>query len=152
MNKNAILFAVAGLVLIGGIGFIVMQNKPTPKDTMTQVGPTTAPPVDNAAMDGKDPAAAIGVVEITLDSTSFKYSQTEIKVKKGDTVKLSLNNVQGFHDWVLDGYENVKTKQMKTGESETIEFIADKAGTFEYYCSVGDHRAKGMVGNLIVEE
>ena len=32
-----------------------------------------------------------------------------------------------------------------------VEFTVDKTGTFEYYCSVGQHRANGMVGNLIVE-
>lgn len=152
MNKNTILFAVAGLVLIGGIGFIVMQNKPTAKDSVPSPQPNTATaPAETVVNTGEMPAVE-GVKEITLESTPFKYSQTEIKVKKGGRVKLTLNNVQGFHDWVLDGYENVKTKQIKAGESETIEFVADKAGTFEYYCSVGDHRAKGMVGNLIVEE
>jgi plastocyanin len=29
--------------------------------------------------------------------------------------------------------------------------VADKKGTFEYYCSVGQHRALGMKGKLVVE-
>jgi len=47
---------------------------------------------------------------------------------------------------------NARTKQIKAGETETIEFIADKVGSFEYYCSVGQHRQMGMVGTLVVEE
>ena len=46
---------------------------------------------------------------------------------------------------------NAKTRVLNKGEEETITFVADKAGTFEYYCSVGQHRANGMVGKLIVE-
>ncbi len=32
-----------------------------------------------------------------------------------------------------------------------VEFTADKKGTFEYYCSVGEHRVNGMKGKFIVE-
>jgi nitrite reductase (NO-forming) len=37
------------------------------------------------------------------------------------------------------------------GETTSVEFVADKTGTFEYYCSVGAHRAMGMTGSLVVE-
>jgi plastocyanin len=29
--------------------------------------------------------------------------------------------------------------------------VADKNGSYEYYCSVGNHRASGMVGVITVE-
>ena len=45
----------------------------------------------------------------------------------------------------------VRTKQITAGQTDEINFTADKVGTFEYYCSVGKHRALGMKGNLIVE-
>ena len=91
------------------------------------------------------------VVEITIDSFGFGYSLDEIKVKEGDLVKLTLTNSDGFHDFVVDELEGAKTKKINTGETDTIEFVASKKGTFEYYCSVGQHRANGMVGNIIVE-
>lgn len=89
------------------------------------------------------------VVELT--AANFKFGAPEIKVKKGDRVRIELKVVDGFHDWVVDEF-NAKTAQVKAGEKTTVEFVADKAGTFEYYCSVGQHRANGMVGKLIVEE
>ncbi len=58
--------------------------------------------------------------------------------------------VQGFHDLVIDEF-NARTAQLQTGQSEIIEFVADQSGEFEYYCSIGSHRAMGMVGKLIVE-
>jgi uncharacterized cupredoxin-like copper-binding protein len=32
-----------------------------------------------------------------------------------------------------------------------VQFVADKTGTFEFYCSVGNHRQMGMVGTLVVQ-
>ncbi len=90
------------------------------------------------------------VKTFTVAAKNFSFDLAEIRVKKGDKVKITLNNVSGFHDFVLDAF-NVRTKQMQSPYTETIEFTADKTGTFEYYCSVGTHRAMGMKGNLIVE-
>lgn len=91
------------------------------------------------------------VVEITLDSFKFGYSQEEIVVNKGDTIRLTLTNSDGFHDFVIDEFD-VATKKINQGETDTIEFTVDKAGEFEYYCSVGNHREMGQVGTLIVNE
>lgn len=90
------------------------------------------------------------VITIEVEAGSFYFKPTEIKVKKGDKVKIVLINKDGFHDWVIDEF-NAKTAQVKAGEATEVEFVADKVGTFEYYCSVGNHRQMGMKGNLIVE-
>ena len=75
----------------------------------------------------------------------------EIRVKEGDRVKINFKSTSGFHDFVIDEF-NVKTNQVKPENGMTsAEFIADTKGTFEYYCSIGQHRANGMKGKLIVE-
>lgn len=81
---------------------------------------------------------------------NFSYDVKEIKVKLNDKVKINFTNTEGFHDFIIDEL-GVKTKQIKTGEMESVEFVANKVGTFEYYCSVGQHRANGMWGKIIVE-
>jgi plastocyanin len=86
----------------------------------------------------------------TLDSFSYGYSENEIRVKQGDTVTINLTNSAGFHDWVVDEFA-AATEKINVGETTSVTFVADKAGTFEYYCSVGSHRQLGMVGNLVVE-
>ena len=86
----------------------------------------------------------------TLDSFNFGYSMEEIRVKKGDTVTINLTNSDGFHDWVVDEFD-AATAKIQAGNTTSVTFVADTVGTFEYYCSVGSHRAQGMVGNLIVE-
>lgn len=88
----------------------------------------------------------------TFDITGkdYAFSTKEIKVKKGDKVTINFTSTDGFHDWVVDEF-NARTTRVSTGGKTSVTFTADKTGTFEYYCSVGSHRAKGMKGNLIVE-
>lgn len=85
-----------------------------------------------------------------VEASNFKYDVTEIKVKKGDRVKITLNVKEGFHDLVLDEF-TVATEKLQAGGTAEVQFTADKEGRFEYYCSVGAHRQMGMVGTLIVE-
>jgi len=88
----------------------------------------------------------------TIDIKGFNYAfdLKEIKVKLNDKVKINFTNTEGSHDFIIDEF-NVATKQISSGQTETVEFVADKTGTFQYYCSVGQHRANGMWGNLVVE-
>jgi len=86
----------------------------------------------------------------TVVGKNFSFDQSEIRAQKGDTVKIIFKNEEGFHDLVLDEF-NAKTSRLSVGESAEIEFVADKTGSFEYYCSVGTHRQMGMKGLLIVE-
>ena len=90
------------------------------------------------------------VKTFNLSARNFAFSQTEIRVKKGDKVKVVLTSADGFHDWAIDEF-NAKTERVNTGATTELEFTADTAGSFQYYCSVGQHRQMGMVGTLIVE-
>ena len=87
----------------------------------------------------------------TVETANFSFSLKEIKVKKGDTVKIKLVNKEGFHDLNIDEFGVATPKLNGEGQTADIEFVAGKTGIFEYYCSVGQHRAMGMVGKLIVE-
>ena len=86
----------------------------------------------------------------TVTGSNFSFDVKEMKVKKGDTVKVTFKNAEGMHDWKVDEF-SAATEQIGAGKEETVTFVADKVGTFEYYCSVGQHRKNGMVGKLIVE-
>jgi plastocyanin len=90
------------------------------------------------------------VKTFTVKGQNFSFAPNEIKVNKGDQVKIVFENTGGFHDLVIDEF-NVKTPTIPTGQSATIQFTADKTGTFQYYCSVSNHRQMGMVGNIIVQ-
>lgn len=123
------------------------------------------------------------VVEITITGNDqMQFSLAEMKVKAGQTVRITLNhigkmdkNVMG-HNWVLltmgteinefggaaveakatdyvpAGTTQViaHTKLLGGGESDTIEFVAPAAGTYDFICSFPGHYAL-MKGKFIVE-
>ena len=92
-----------------------------------------------------------GVKEISVTNKGLAYDVKEIKVRAGDTLRITYTNGGGFHDLVFDDF-NVATNKIGFGKSETIEFSVLQAGEYEYYCSVGNHRAMGMWGTLYVVE
>lgn len=106
-------------------------------------------------MIGGDAEAGIdidaNVKEFTVIGGNFEFSPSNMTVKKGDTVRITFRNNEGFHDFVIDEFD-VATTQIQGGAEEVVEFVADEAGSFEYYCSVGQHRQMGMKGTLIVTE
>ena len=86
-----------------------------------------------------------------LVGSDFEYDVKEIRVKKGETVTINFTVIEGMHDWRVDEFEAM-TEVIEVDGASSVTFVADMVGTFEYYCSIGQHRANGMVGNLIVEE
>ncbi|PIZ66160.1 hypothetical protein COY14_00845 [Candidatus Roizmanbacteria bacterium CG_4_10_14_0_2_um_filter_36_9] len=91
-----------------------------------------------------------GVTTIEVNAGSFYYEPTVMKAKKGDKIRLVFYSIDMMHDFNIDEL-GVKVPVTKAGVTSTIEFTADTVGTFEYYCSVGNHRAQGQVGTLIIE-
>lgn len=89
------------------------------------------------------------VKEFTVEGKNFSFTPATITVDKGDLVRIIFKNQGGNHNWVIDEF-NAHTSVIGSGESETIEFVADKTGSFEYYCAVGTHRQMGMRGTLVV--
>jgi len=106
--------------------------------------------VEEMMVDGEDTMMESNKVSFNLKGVPFQFDTKEIRVKKGDTVTINFESSEGLHDWVVDEF-NAATKQVTPGTPTSVTFVADKTGTFEYYCSVGNHRAQGMVGKLIVE-
>ncbi len=86
----------------------------------------------------------------TVTGSNFSFAPSTMTVKKGDAVAITFKNSDGFHDFRIDEF-NVATQKIGAGTEETVRFTADKTGSFEYYCSVGQHRAMGMKGTLIVQ-
>ncbi len=84
------------------------------------------------------------------DDTGVWFSVKELKVKQGDLVRIKVTNTKGMHDFNLDEF-GISKVETPLNQEVIIEFVANKTGTFEYYCSKPNHRAKGHWGKLIVE-
>lgn len=158
-GNSFLLLLVVFAILIGG-GILYYKGAKSQKDALeaplpaSSVDTTTSPPV----ADGVSPEIgaedtmmeAPPLKEFSVEGKNFEFSLKEIRVTKGDFVRINLTSTGGTHDLRIDDYE-VGTDVIGAGKSSSLEFMAEKAGTFEFYCSVGSHRQMGMVGKLIVE-
>ena len=163
MNSKVIIGVVVLLLILGGGAFFLSQNKATapaqdhmtvsPTEAMSQEEMDKMSPTTDAMKQETTPSGTVegaSVKEFTVTGSAFKFAPATLSVNKGDTVKITFKNSGGMHDLVIDEF-NVATKVLQTGGEETVEFVANKAGTFEYYCSVANHRQMGMVGTLTVK-
>lgn len=89
------------------------------------------------------------IKEYIIHGSSFKLDPPEIRVNEGETVRIIYVSDDIGHNLVIDEF-NVRTNVISGGTSETLQFTADKKGTFDMYCSVGQHRGLGMEGKIIV--
>jgi len=89
--------------------------------------------------------------EIQVTASEYFFLPSTIKVDKGDTLTLTLRNAGKMsHNLVFEAL-GIATKTVQKGQSDTIEFTASEAGTFSFYCSIGNHRDLGMEGSLEVK-
>ncbi|MEX0919297.1 MAG: plastocyanin/azurin family copper-binding protein [Parcubacteria group bacterium] len=143
--KTLISLIVVILLVIGG--FLLFRN-----DT---IAPTDIEDENNSTVmeeenEDSDPEEAV-VREFVVETSNFSFTPNNLTVNEGDTVRITVRNEFGMHDFVLDEFAGARTSILNAGQEEVITFIADRTGTFEFYCSVGTHRQMGMVGTLTVE-
>ena len=140
---------VAVIIIAGLIGyFAVNSSKDSVEETETEQIVETTPveagsmntsitPATEATQSATDNMQA-QVIEV--DGTNFKFAPSTITVKQGKPVTIKFNNMEGFHDFVVDALD-ISTKQIQAGDSQSVTFTPTKKGSFEYYCSIGNHRA-----------
>ncbi len=143
------------VIVIAGAGWFLLKDQgPATTETMEGNAAPSDPAMTETApvgmMESTDSAMEGTAKEFTVTGSNFKFDIPEIRVKEGDTVKITFKNAGGLHDFVIDEF-NVAAKQGNGPSEETLTFVADKAGEYEFYCSVGQHREMGMKGNFIVE-
>ncbi|HLC73480.1 MAG TPA: cupredoxin domain-containing protein [Candidatus Nanoarchaeia archaeon] len=107
------------------------------------------PPVIN---DDSDEPVDIPSKEVTINmkARKWEFEPSTITVKKGDKVKLLITGEDVKHGFKLTDF-NIN-EDIEPGKTTTIEFTADKIGTFSFMCSVfcGSGHSD-MEGKLIVE-
>ncbi len=160
MNKKLLAIVIAVLVILIGVSvYLSGQNQKTGVESGMPDGSNVGKIEDTPGMTGEMPAvsptdapqsATPGEKAFVVDAKNFSFAPSAITVNKGDKVKITLKNTGGFHDLKIDEY-GVATPRINGGSEASIQFIADKTGTFEYSCSVGTHRQMGMKGMLIVK-
>ena len=162
-KSNSMMMKIIGILVVVAVigGYMIMRNGSSDKEENTEKIDGTAVEESSEKMEGETESieaegAYTGVVDeqgvrvIDVEAGSFYYKPNVMKVKKGETVRMVMNSVSMMHDFNIDEL-GVKLPIVKDGDSDMIEFVAGEVGTFEYYCSVGEHRANGQVGMITVE-
>ena len=90
-------------------------------------------------------------VEFNITARQWSFDPAVITVNKGDTVLLHIQSVDVTHGFAITEF-NVNST-LTAGQTTDVEFVADQAGTFSFFCSVfcGSGHSD-MQGTLIVEE
>lgn len=147
MNPTKIAIVVIVVVVIAGAAYLFSTQNPASAPEGTQME-STEQTVDETMVEDDENS---DVVVIDMTGEDFSFDPSEITVKTGQRVKVVLTAGDMQHDFVIDELD-VKSEIAVEGETVEVEFTPTEAGEFEYYCSVGEHRANGMVGTLTVTE
>ncbi len=124
---------LATVVVIGVIGYLFLSG-------YIFQPPETSPPTGE-------------LKEFAMTAKQWEFNLTRIEVNLGDTVRLKIT---GLDDGIGDGHgfaipDFDVNKVIRAGETVTVEFVADKTGTFTFRCSVfcgAGHN--NMNGTLVV--
>lgn len=161
MKNKTLLISILLILIAGGAYWLYAHQTPqtnTEKTESTLSAEEKALQTMGAMETGELPSTGVdaeantsAIKEFTISNDHFSYTPNNITVKKGDNVKITFNNTGGTHDLKIDEFA-VATPILGANKSATVEFKATKTGSFQYYCSVGNHRAMGMWGTLTVTE
>lgn len=95
------------------------------------------------------------VQRIEVEARDFQYNPSQIRAQAGEPLSIRLiNNGETEHniEFELPAGDEKLEENLQPGERGTLEFTApEEPGTYTIYCPVGDHRERGMTGELIVE-
>lgn len=139
-NKKTYLFVA--LVALAAFFVLSACGKNNEDNNAASSPPATA----SASASASGGAAGGSTQEITVHAKNFEFDKKEIKLHVGDTVKLTLENTDGVHGLEVPDF-NVNIKN-----GETATFTVDKAGTYDFNCSVQCGSGHdNMVGQIIVE-
>jgi cytochrome c oxidase subunit 2 len=107
------------------------------------------PPAENTT--AQQPGANPQVKEFTVVARRFSFDPAVITVQQGDTVRITASSADVVHGLALPDF-NVNLRLEPGAQPQTATFVADKKGTFTFYCNVycgAGHT--DMKGQLIVE-
>ena len=140
------------------IGLVALAFACAPS-VLTPVEPGAAParlaaavPAPVAAPVAAVPAPAAEpklAADLRIAASEFVFDQPTLQVDPGQRVHLSLDNRGAIqHNLHVEG-SNVAL-EANPGQVVQGDFTFDKAGTFEFFCSIPGHKEAGMKGKLIV--
>lgn len=124
-----IVIVLVAIVIIGGV--FVFSGKAVSNN-----------PTSNSSSSGN-------VKEFTMTAKAFQFTPSTITVNEGDTVILHITSLDEMHGIAIPEFG--VSQQLPPGEEKTVQFVADKKGSFRFFCNVpcGEGH-KDMTGMIVV--
>lgn len=88
-------------------------------------------------------------VSVTITAKKFRFEPSEVRVKKGSGVRLTIKSSDVDFGFVLPDYG--VSLDLNPGETADTQFTADKEGRFTFTCTNCDGKESVMKGTLVVE-
>lgn len=147
-DVNRVIIPLLLVVLIGSGGYFLVQSRQSGGTTQTTAVQPAAVPVQNASPVANSASPSR---EIEVRGSEYSFNPKSIDLKAGETVSIKYKNVGNLpHDFVITGLA-AKTNVLQAGQEQTITVTAAQAGTYTFYCSVGNHKQLGMEGTVTVK-
>jgi heme/copper-type cytochrome/quinol oxidase subunit 2 len=92
-------------------------------------------------------ASAQEAIEVTISKAGFKPET--IRLRKGDTTRLSLTTADDEHCFAVDALRI--ERRVRPGRTTSLEITPDRAGSFPVYCCLEPENTR-LRGRLLVAE
>ena len=104
--------------------------------------------VTSAAVWARQVKGGEDVKTIDVTASRFRFEPATISVTQGDSVRLRLHSADRSHAFAIKAFR-VNALIPSGGDTVTVEFVADQAGTFAFtcseYCGTGHSDMKGKL-------
>ena len=128
-------------LLVGGFALVLGASL----HARAQNAAVRARPVDLADEQDQAPNRR----EFTVTARDYHFSPDRIEVGQDDLVKLVVQSADVAYSVTIDEYR--VSRRVPAGGSTTLEFRADRPGTFAFYSNMtNDARHAQMKGQLVV--
>jgi plastocyanin len=137
--------AALGLAACGGSD---SDSSATPAATEAATDTPTAAATE-AATEASGSASKLAIA--ADPGGAKKFTEANLTAKAG-TVEVDFSNTSQLpHAVTIEGNGVDETTQTVSGADAPPLNVDLKPGTYTFYCPVGDHRAEGMEGKLVVK-
>lgn len=138
---------LASVAVVLGIASGCGEDRSSQPSSGSSEGNSTGTGAQTSAEPAGKPVATVDVSE-----SEFKLDPPRPSVGKAGTVEFKVSNDgKVVHALEVEGPNGEKqTPAIRPGRSATLKVDLGKAGSYEWYCPVGDHKQRGMKGAIKV--
>lgn len=153
VNNAFLVLLVLGIVLVSSCTLYSKPQQTTPTtqpQTQQQSQQAAQQILPEVTKEAEVTKQTTQVKEFKITAKQFSFNPATIEVNKGDKVRLIVTSMDVPHGFSITEYGI--NERLDPGKPVTIEFTADKQGTFTAFCSVfcGSGHL-GVKGKLIVK-